>query len=185
VKGLFALAVATAALFAGGCGEGDDNAAQTGGSATATGSGETAAGAPDVTAAQTTLVANRSRARRARRRGTVVKVIRSPFGRVLADRRGQAVYLFAKERGRRSRCYGACARAWPPLLTRGRPRARSGARARLLGITRRRNGRFQVTYRGHPLYYYEADKPGLILCQNVVEFGGRWLVVKPSGRPVA
>lgn len=181
MKGLFALTAATAALCAGGCGEGSDSAAQTNDSTTNAGSAGTAAQSSGAAAPQTRLAANR---RRARRRGKVVKVIRSPFGRVLADRRGQAVYLFAKERGRRSRCYGACARAWPPLLTRGRPRARGGARARLLGVTRRRNGRFQVTYRGHPLYYYEDDRPGLILCQDVVEFGGRWLVVKPNGRPV-
>jgi hypothetical protein len=56
---------------------------------------------------------------------------------------------------------------------------------RLLGTTRRRDGNTQVTYRGHPLYYYVRDrKPGQILCQDVVEFGGTWLVVSPSGRAV-
>ena len=117
-------------------------------------------------------------------RGKTVKVVSSQFGRVLADRRGQALYLFAKEKRGRSECYGACARAWPPLLTKGRPRAGSGARARLLGTTRRRDGRRQVTYRGQPLYYYVADAPGRILCHDVDEFGGLWLVVQPNGRPV-
>jgi predicted lipoprotein with Yx(FWY)xxD motif len=115
---------------------------------------------------------------------TTVKAIHSQFGTVLADGRGQAFYLFDKERSARSECYGACAKAWPPVLTKGAPRAGKGARKRLLGTTRRRDGSRQVTYRGHPLYYYVSDSPGRILCQNVREFGGLWLVVRPSGRAV-
>lgn len=117
-------------------------------------------------------------------RGTVIRVGSSQFGRIVLDRRGQALYLFTKERGRRSRCYDACARAWPPLLTRGTPRAIRGADPALIGTTRRRGGKRQVTYAGHPLYRYVADSPGRILCQDVSEFGGRWLVVKPDGTPV-
>lgn len=125
-------------------------------------------------------------AMRRKRRGAIVKAIRSSqFGRVIADRRGEAFYLFDKEKGKRSRCYGACAKAWPPVLTKGRPRAGRGAQQRLLGVTRRRGGRLQVTYRGQPLYYYKDDEPGTILCHNVDEFGGLWLVVRPNGRPVS
>lgn len=115
--------------------------------------------------------------------GRTVKVVPSRFGRILADARGQAVYLFAKEKRGRSECYGACARAWPPVLTKGRPRAGRGAKASLLGTTRRRDGTRQVTYRGRPLYYYVDDRPGRVLCHNVSEFGGLWLVVRPNGRP--
>jgi predicted lipoprotein with Yx(FWY)xxD motif len=121
------------------------------------------------------------------RRGVSVKVMRSRYGRVLFDGRGRALYLFTRDRARRSRCYGGCATAWPPFLTRGEPRARSEARSSLLGTTRRRDGRAQVTYRGAPplLTNYVGDrKPGQILCQDVVEFGGTWLVVSPSGRAV-
>jgi predicted lipoprotein with Yx(FWY)xxD motif len=115
----------------------------------------------------------------------VVTVRRSRYGRVLFDGRGRALYLFTRERTRTPRCYGACAEAWPPFLTAGRPSARKGARPSLLGTVRRRDGRRQVTYRGRPLYYYVGDRrPGQILCQDVVEFGGRWLVVSPSGRAV-
>jgi predicted lipoprotein with Yx(FWY)xxD motif len=118
-------------------------------------------------------------------RGTTVKVVSSQFGRILADGRGQAVYLFDKESTSRSECYGECARAWPPVLTRGEPRSGSGARGRLLGTTRRRDGKRQVTYRGRPLYYYVDDSPGRVLCQNVEEFGGLWLVLRASGSPVS
>jgi predicted lipoprotein with Yx(FWY)xxD motif len=119
------------------------------------------------------------------RTGVKVKVVSSQYGKVLADRRGQAFYLFGKEKSRRARCYGACATAWPPVITRGDPRAGPGARQRLLGTTRRRDGRLQLTYAGQPMYYYESDAPGRILCQNVTEFGGPWLVVRPNGRAVS
>ena len=117
--------------------------------------------------------------------GSVVTAHDSRYGTVLFDGRGRALYLFTRERGRTPACYGACAQAWPPFTTRGRPRGGRGARGSLVGSARRSDGTLQVTYRGHPLYYYVGDRrPGDILCQNVVEFGGTWLVVKPSGAPV-
>jgi predicted lipoprotein with Yx(FWY)xxD motif len=116
--------------------------------------------------------------------GAKVRIVDSRFGRVVADGKGEALYLFTKERNRRSRCYGACADAWPPALTKGDPVAGSGTRAGLLGTTRRSDGKLQITYAGHPLYYYVGDSPGNILCQDVFEFGGTWLVVKPSGTAV-
>jgi len=77
------------------------------------------------------------------------------------------------------------AAAWPPLLTTGAPRAGAGARERLLGTTRRRSGKRQVTYRGHPLYYYVGEsRADQVLCQGVVEVGGTWLVVSPAGRAI-
>jgi predicted lipoprotein with Yx(FWY)xxD motif len=121
----------------------------------------------------------------ARGKGTIAKVVSSQFGRILANRRGQAFYLFGKEKSARSECYGACATAWPPVLTKGAPRAAGGARSRLVGTTRRSDGKLQVTYRGRPLYYYHEDSPGRVLCHNVDEFGGRWLVVRPNGSPVS
>jgi predicted lipoprotein with Yx(FWY)xxD motif len=121
----------------------------------------------------------------AAKRGATVKVVNSQYGRVIADKRGEALYLFDKETSKRSRCYRACAVAWPPLLTTAKPRAGKGADATQLGTTRRRNGKLQVTYNGHPLYYYKDDEPGRILCHNVDEFGGAWLVVNPRGEAVS
>jgi predicted lipoprotein with Yx(FWY)xxD motif len=114
-------------------------------------------------------------------KGTQAKVVSSQFGRIVADRRGQALYLFAKEKSKRSECYGACAKAWPPVLTKAQPTAGKGARKGLLGTTKRRNGKLQLTYAGHPMYYYVDDSPGVVKCHNVSEFGGLWLVVKPNG----
>ena len=53
----------------------------------------------------------------------------------------------------------------------------------LLGTTKRRDGRLQATYRGQPVYLYVDDSPGKVLCHNVSEFGGLWLVIRPNGRP--
>jgi predicted lipoprotein with Yx(FWY)xxD motif len=109
----------------------------------------------------------------------------SQYGRVLFDQRGFVVYGFNADTSRVSRCYGACAKAWPPLLAKTAARALRGVDRRKLGTVTRRNGSKQVTYGGHPLYYYVGDtKPGQILCQNVREYGGLWLVVAPSGKLV-
>jgi predicted lipoprotein with Yx(FWY)xxD motif len=116
--------------------------------------------------------------------GAALKVVSSQYGRVIADAKGEALYLFTKDGRGKSQCYGDCAKAWPPFLTGTKPRAGGGVISSRLGTVRRRDGKLQVTYKGQPLYYYVADKPGVILCQNVTEFGGDWLVVAPSGNAV-
>ena len=116
--------------------------------------------------------------------GATLKVVSSPYGKVVADGKGEALYLFTKDRRGKSRCYGDCAKAWPPFLTRAKPRAGSGVAQSGLGTVRRRDGKLQVTYKGQPLYYYVHDTPGKILCQNVNEFGGDWLVVAPNGNAI-
>jgi len=109
----------------------------------------------------------------------------SAFGRVLFDGRGYVLYAFTHDAKGRSACYGACARAWPVYYAKGALRAGTGVRRSLLGTIRRRDGRRQITYAGRPLYYYVGDtKAGQIRCQNAVEYGGTWLVVRPSGRLV-
>jgi predicted lipoprotein with Yx(FWY)xxD motif len=104
------------------------------------------------------------------------------FGRILFDGRGRALYAFTRDRrGGPSTCYGACAAAWPVYYAGSTLRAGRGVRQRLIGTVRRRDGRRQVTYNGWPLYYYAHEGPGQVLCQNVREFGGLWLVVRPVG----
>jgi predicted lipoprotein with Yx(FWY)xxD motif len=106
----------------------------------------------------------------------------SRFGQILFDGKGFVLYAFTKDPRRRSACYGACAAAWPPYLVRRAPRAGASVKSKLLGTTRRRDGKLQVTYAGRPLYYYVGDRsPNEIRCQNVDEFGGLWLVARPNG----
>jgi predicted lipoprotein with Yx(FWY)xxD motif len=106
------------------------------------------------------------------------------FGRVLFDGRGRVLYGFTRDRrGGPSRCYGGCATAWPVYFANATMPVRAGAGVKksLIGTTRRRNGRLQVTYNGWPLYFYAHEGPGEVKCQNVDQFGGLWLVVRANG----
>ena len=109
----------------------------------------------------------------------------SPYGRVLFDQRGFVLYGFTADSARASRCYGACARAWPPLLVKTAAKALRGVDRTKLGTVTRRNGTRQVTYGGHPLYYYAADtSPGQMNGQASDQFGAEWYVVGPAGSKV-
>lgn len=111
-----------------------------------------------------------------------IKAGNSAFGRMLFSRPGQAIYVFDTEKTKRPRCYGECARQWPPVLTIGKPKALKGISQRLLGRTMRRGGAMQVTYNGKPLYYYYNEQPGEVFCHNVFLNGGLWQVLAPSGK---
>jgi predicted lipoprotein with Yx(FWY)xxD motif len=104
------------------------------------------------------------------------------LGQILVDARGRSLYLFEKDKGGTSACYGGCAGVWPPLLTHGKPVAVRGAKESRLGTTRRKDGTLQVTYRGHPLYLFSGDrKAGQTSGQNVDEFGAEWYVLSTAG----
>ncbi len=121
-----------------------------------------------------------------RPRGPLVRLLDSQFGPVIFNGRAQAAYTFNREKpGGRPRCYGECAVAWPPFYARARPRAGRGIKRSLLGTVRRRGGRRQVTYAGQPLYFYEHDPRGEVLCNDIVEFGGTWFAVTAEGKPPA
>ena len=116
---------------------------------------------------------------------TVVKVGPSSLGRVLVDAQGKTLYLWAHDKGAKSTCYGDCAEYWPPLLTRGKPVAVGGAQSTLLGSSRRSDGAIQVTYAGHPLYYFVQDtKAGQTKGEGLTGFGGRWDPVSAAGTAV-
>jgi predicted lipoprotein with Yx(FWY)xxD motif len=113
--------------------------------------------------------------------GTRISLAQSRFGRMLWGPKRQAIYIFERDSPNRTRCYGECATAWPPVYTKGRPVAGRGVTTSLLGSIRRRDGRRQVTYAGKPLYYYAHEGPGQVLCHNVRLNGGLWWVVGPDG----
>jgi len=115
--------------------------------------------------------------------GTKVVVGDSEFGEMLYDAGEQAIYVFERDRGEESSCYGECAAAWPPVLTSGAPVAGDGVDDALLGTTERRDGSTQLTYGGRPLYYYAHEAPGEVRCHNVDLNGGLWWVVGPDGEP--
>jgi predicted lipoprotein with Yx(FWY)xxD motif len=113
---------------------------------------------------------------------TKLKLKSSPYGDVVFAN-GFAMYIFTRDQNGKSKCYGACAEAWPPLKAKGDVIAGSGIKSRLLGTTKRRDGSRQVTYKGQPLYGYIDDPRGEVLCHDVAEFGGTWLAVLGSGDP--
>jgi len=115
---------------------------------------------------------------------TVVKVGPSNLGRILVDAHGKTLYIWAHDKTSKSSCNGACAAYWPPLLSKGRPQAIAGANPKLLGTSKRSDGRMQVTYAGHPLYYFVEDtKAGQTSGEGLTDFGGRWDPVSATGKP--
>jgi predicted lipoprotein with Yx(FWY)xxD motif len=117
--------------------------------------------------------------------GAVVKLGHSGLGRIIADSHGRTLYLWTHDKRGRSSCYGKCAKTWPAFVTHGKPRAVSGARSALLGTTRRADGRMQVTYRRHPLYYFAGDRrAGQTGGEGLAAFRGRWYAVSAAGAAV-
>jgi len=107
----------------------------------------------------------------------------SRLGPILVDSQGRTLYLWQADSGTKSTCNGACASAWPPLVTTGTPTAGSGVRSSLLGTTKRANGTEQVTYDGHPLYLFAGDTgAGQANGQGSAGFGALWYVVSPAGK---
>jgi predicted lipoprotein with Yx(FWY)xxD motif len=115
-----------------------------------------------------------------------LKMTSSKDGRVLVDARGQSVYLFEKDEAGESYCTGACAAVWPPLETSTKPSAGAGVQSGALGTIKREDGDMQVTFHGHPLYYYAADAstPGKTKGEDIDQFGAGWYLVSAHGDPV-
>lgn len=105
-------------------------------------------------------------------------------GQFIADASGRALYLLEADTQGSSSCYDACTQAWPPLISRtGTPRAgAAGVEPSLIGTIQRRDGTTQVTFGGHPLYYYTKDQgPGQATGQDVTDQWGEWYLVTPKG----
>ncbi|WP_173092255.1 COG4315 family predicted lipoprotein [Actinomadura verrucosospora] len=118
--------------------------------------------------------------------GTIATATVGNLGKVLVDGQGRTVYLFEKDQGGKSSCSGACAAVWPPVTSTGKPKAGSGATASKLGTTSRSDGSTQVTYGGHPLYYYapDAGMKGSAKGEGLTQFGAGWYVVSADGKKV-
>ncbi|HKO28346.1 MAG TPA: hypothetical protein VJU80_12870 [Solirubrobacteraceae bacterium] len=113
-----------------------------------------------------------------------IKTVTGRDGTYLTDRSGRALYMWLGDDPGKSNCTSGCAVAWPPVVTGSAPRASGGARAADLG-TISSDGRKQVTYRGHPLYYFVVDTgPGTTKGQGSGSFGARWWLIAPSGAAI-
>ena len=115
----------------------------------------------------------------------MVKTANSSAGKYLVGPNGRALYLWVADKNGKSVCNGACAKVWPPLTTTGKAAASGGATSADLGTIKRSDGTKQVTYKGHPLYYYAADSsPGMTTGQGSDNFGAKWWLVAPSGAAI-
>jgi predicted lipoprotein with Yx(FWY)xxD motif len=118
-------------------------------------------------------------------KGVVVSVAKTGLGRIIVDSSGRTLYLFEKDRNGKSACSGQCAAFWPPLITSGKPGVTGGAKASLIGTTRRADGRLQVTYNHHPLYTFIKDKKaGQTNGEGVNAFGAGWDAMSPAGAKI-
>jgi predicted lipoprotein with Yx(FWY)xxD motif len=155
-------ALATAALIVAGCGSSSSSSSQ---AATA------AAPATSSTAAASA--------------GTAISTTKGSAGTYLVGPNGRAIYLWVADTGDKSACSNACAQAWPPVTTTGKPTAGTGVNAADLGTTMRSDGSQEVTYKGHPLYYFVADtSAGQTKGQGSNSFGAKWWLVAPSGSAI-
>jgi predicted lipoprotein with Yx(FWY)xxD motif len=118
----------------------------------------------------------------AQSKGAVVSTAKTSLGRIIVGSNGRTLYLFEKDRNGKSACSGQCAVFWPPLITSGKPGVTGGAKASLIGTTRRADGRLQVTYNHHPLYTFVKDKKaGQTNGEGVNAFGAGWDAMSPAG----
>jgi predicted lipoprotein with Yx(FWY)xxD motif len=156
----FGVSLAAVALMAAACG----------GSSTPAASGNTTTAAAPTTAAATSAATGA---------GTVIKTARGPNGIWLTDQAGKSLYIYTKDTGTKSACYGACATNWPPFTATGSVTVNGQfLDASLIGSTSRTDGTTQVTYGGHPLYYFKSDTaPAQIKGQGV---GGVWYILGPK-----
>jgi predicted lipoprotein with Yx(FWY)xxD motif len=152
------LVVAVAALAVAACGS--SHSASSSASAPASGSGSSAA-------------------------NTSVSTATGTDGKYLVGSSGRALYLWVADPSGKSVCAGACAKFWPPLLTSSAPTASGGVTAGQLSTITRSNGSKQVTYDGHPLYYFALDtSSGSVKGQGSDNFGAKWWLVAPSGAAI-
>jgi predicted lipoprotein with Yx(FWY)xxD motif len=114
-----------------------------------------------------------------------IMTAKSDLGTILVDGDGKTLYLFEADKGTTSVCSGGCVAVWPPVTTEGNPRAGAGVQSQLLGTTMRSDGTTEVTYGGHPLYWYSGDvNPGDTNGEGLTDFGGSWDAVSPAGDSV-
>ncbi len=168
----FALLALAAAVAIAGCGSSSNSGTSSGGAY---------GGGSEKTTAETT--SSSGEAGSGSGTAVVLTVASAPkVGPVLVDPQGFTVYDFHKDKGTTSSCYGACAKVWPAVTTEGAPTAGEGAMSAKLGTTKRKDGTVQVTYAGHPLYTYVADKkPGEANGNDFSSFGAQWYALHANG----
>jgi predicted lipoprotein with Yx(FWY)xxD motif len=159
--------IATVALIGSGCGGGSKRSAS---SAATSG-----ANAPSTATVSPAAASGISVTSKSGKLGTILA----------AGPKRLTVYMFEGDRGASSSCSGGCASVWPPVTSGGSPVASGQAQASDIGLVTRSDGSRQVTYKGHPLYFYARDgDQGDAYGQGIKGFGASWYVLTPSGKKV-
>ncbi len=131
------------------------------------------------------LLAAGALAGNAKQSSATISLHSTKLGPVLVNSKGHTIYLFMKDRSGKSSCAGQCAQFWPPLVAHGKPTVGNGLKASLVRLTKRSDGKMQVTYNRHPLYTFSQDKrAGQTNGQGFSAFGARWFTVSAKGKPV-
>ncbi len=106
-------------------------------------------------------------------------------GKLITGTNSRTLYFLISDKSAKSGCYGQCAVIWPPVLAARKPAAGPGVKSSLIGLSRRRDGKRQVTYKGHPLYYYSRDtRRGQIEGAGLTDYFGSWRAISPAGAAV-
>jgi predicted lipoprotein with Yx(FWY)xxD motif len=117
--------------------------------------------------------------------GSAISVKQTSLGPTLVDANGRTLYLFEADKANVSKLSAAGQAIWPPFTARTAPRALGGAIAGRIGTIAHPGGAAQITYNGHPLYYYVADhSPGQTRGQGLNQFGALWYVLSANGSAV-
>jgi predicted lipoprotein with Yx(FWY)xxD motif len=169
-----------AGLLVAGCGSSGNSSASASPATGTTATQSAATTASGGYAAPTTTTANAASS------ATTLSTVHTGLGTILvAGPKHLTVYLFAADKGSKSSCSGECAQVWPPVTTNGNPRATGGALSSALGTTSRAGGVKQLTYKGHPLYYYVGDqRSGATTGEGLDSFGAAWYVLSPQGKAI-
>jgi predicted lipoprotein with Yx(FWY)xxD motif len=180
--GYIALLAATGALLVTGCGGSNDTTTKS----TSSAASNTGYSEGQTTSSAATTPTTGSSATTTAGSGVVITAKHDKLGTILAaGPKKLTVYLFEGDKGQGSSCTGACAQVWPPVTTGGAPTTSGSAMAGELGTITRSDGTTQVTYKGHPLYFYAHDKDdGDAYGEGINGFGASWYVIKPSGAKV-
>ena len=114
--------------------------------------------------------------------GSAISIAQTPVGKALVGANGRALYLFLADKPNESRLSAAGRAIWPPFISTTAPSVKgvsSAAQVAVIPATK------QVTYDGHPLYYYVGDqRPGQVAGQGLNQFGARWYVLSASGAAI-
>jgi len=106
------------------------------------------------------------------------------LGKVVVSASGRTLYHYTDETKGKVACSGGCAKLWPPLLVKAgaKPVAGTGIVASKLGVLKRPDGTFQVTYGGLGLYLYTGDKKAGDANGEAIE--ASWYAVSPAAKIV-